>query len=106
MRRVYLDHHAATPLDPRVRAALAVAAVEEEIWANPSSVHTEGRRSRAWLERAREQVAATIAATPADVVLTGGGTEACNLAVLGVLAAAPERAHVVTTAVEHPAVAE
>jgi cysteine desulfurase len=103
---VYLDHHAATPLDPRVGEALAAATLESEVWANPSSVHAEGRRSRAWLERAREQVAQAIAAAPADVVLTGGGTEACNLAVFGALAAVPERAHVVTSAIEHPAVAE
>jgi cysteine desulfurase len=101
--RVYLDHHAATPVDPRVRAALAE--LDALAWANPSSVHAEGRRSRAFLERARSQVAQAIGAVAADVVYTSGGTEACNLAVQGVLAGR-ERMHVVTTTVEHPAVAE
>lgn len=101
--RVYLDHHAATPIDPRVRAALAEP--DALAWANPSSVHAEGRKSRALLERARAQLAQAIGAADADVVWTSGGTEACNLGVHGMLAAR-ERAHVVTTAVEHPAVAE
>lgn len=103
MPRVYLDHHAATPVDPRVRAALRE--LDDGTWANPSSVHAEGRQSRARLERAREQVAAAIGAAPADVVLTSGGTEACNLGVLGAL---PETGpmHVVTSQIEHPAVAE
>jgi cysteine desulfurase len=95
---VYLDHHAATPPHPSVRAALR--ALDAEVWANPSSVHAAGRASRARLERAREQ----IGARAADIVLTAGGTEACNLAVLGTLVGV-DRARVVTTAVEHPAVA-
>jgi cysteine desulfurase len=99
--QVYLDHHAATPVHPSVRAALL--ALDGEAWANPSSVHAAGRASRAHLERAREQIAQAIGARAADIVLTAGGTEACNLAVLGTLAAL-ERAAVVTTAVEHPAV--
>jgi len=102
--RVYLDHHAATPVDPRVRAALA--ALDEAVWANPSSVHAEGRRSRQSLEAAREQVGRAIAAQPADVVLTSGGTEACNLAIAGVLRGEPGPCHVVTSPIEHPAVAE
>ncbi|MET0390638.1 MAG: cysteine desulfurase family protein [Polyangiales bacterium] len=111
MDRVYLDHHAASQVDPRVRAALAELDAAGAHWANPSSVHNEGQRSRRALERAREQIAAAIGAAPADVVLTGGGTEACNLAVLGSLpdglrGQGGARAHVVTTAVEHPAVAE
>lgn len=102
MRRVYLDHHAATPLDPRVRAALLELG---DHWANPSSVHAEGRQSRALIDRAREQVAAAIDAQASDLVFTSGGTEACNLAVLALLSARPG-AHVVTTEIEHPAVAE
>lgn len=72
-----------------------------EAWANPASVHAAGRRSRALLEGARERVAAAIGANPADVVLTSGGTEACNLGVRGLFAGGS----VVTSAVEHPAVA-
>lgn len=72
-------------------------------WANPSSTHAAGRASRRLLESARSLIAASIGATPADVVLTGGGTEACNLGVRG-LAAGRDR--VVTSEVEHPAVAQ
>lgn len=103
MQRVYLDHHAATPVDPRVRTALVELGGDG--WANPSSVHAEGRRSRALLERAREQLAMAIAGNPADVVLTSGGTEACALGLWGVLGR-QAHAHVVTTQIEHPAVAE
>lgn len=102
MRRVYLDHHAATPPHPEVLAALR--ALGEAGWANPSSVHADGRASRALIERAREQIAAAIGAAPADVVLTAGGTEACNLALFG--APLARGAHVLTTTVEHPAVVE
>ena len=102
MPRVYLDHHAATPVDARVHAALSALG---DVWANPSSVHAEGRRSRAHLERAREQVAASVGASAPDIVLTSGGTEACNLAILGSLPH-DAAAHVVTSQVEHPAVAE
>jgi cysteine desulfurase len=72
-------------------------------WANPSSTHAAGRASRQLLEAAREDVAESIGAVAADVVLTGGGTEACNLGVRGL---ASGRAQVVTSQVEHPAVAE
>jgi cysteine desulfurase len=101
MRRVYLDHHAAAPVDSRVATAMQSAAAQ--VWANPSSSHAEGRASRALLERARDQIAAAIRAEPADVALTAGGTEACNLAVLGALAIQPG-SHAVTTSIEHPAV--
>lgn len=98
----YLDHHAATPLLPASRQAMAEA--HSCAWANPSSVHAAGRASRALLERARESIARAIHAAPADLVLTGGGTEACNLGVFG--AAAGEAAGLVSTRIEHPAVTE
>jgi cysteine desulfurase len=101
MRRVYLDHHAAAPVDSRVVTAMQSASAQ--VWANPSSSHTEGRASRALLERARDRIAAAVHAEPADIALTAGGTEACNLAVLGALALHPG-AHAVTTNIEHPAV--
>lgn len=98
---IYLDHHAATPL-----CAAAVAAMEAargHAWANPSSVHAAGRQARAALEQARREIAAAICAEACDVVLTSGGSEACNLGVLGSAAAGGGR--VVTTAIEHPAIA-
>ena len=73
-------------------------------WANPSSVHAAGRASRQLLDAARDQVAAIVGARSTDVVFTCGGTEACNLGVMGLCSAAAG-AHVVTTTIEHPAVA-
>lgn len=99
---IYLDHHAASPMSAAAREAVARA--RERAWANPSSVHAAGRAARAALEQAREEVARAIGAVPADVVFTSGGTEACNLGVLGLAAGAPRR--VVTTRIEHPAVSE
>lgn len=100
---IYLDHHAASPMSAAVRGAMERA--RERAWANPSSVHAAGRAARAALEEGRAALARAIGAAPADVVLTAGGTEACNLGVLGLAAAARPR-RVVTTAIEHPAVAE
>ena len=100
---IYLDHHAATPLSERVRAAIASA--HAEAWANPSSIHAAGRAARALLERVRRALAGAIGAQPADVVFTAGGTEACNLGVLGLLGARDaESVHLVSSACEHPAV--
>ncbi len=98
---IYLDHHAAAPTPELVRHAMAEAA--RSAWANPSSTHRAGRASRQLLEKARELVARSIGASPADVVLTGGGTEACNLGIRGL---AQERRTIITSSVEHPAVAE
>jgi len=104
LRVIYLDHHAATPLCGAARRAMADAA--DVAWANPASVHGAGRKARALLERAREQVAAAIGAQPAELVLTSGGTEACNLGVLGAGAGRARGGHLLTTAIEHPAVAK
>ncbi|MEM7609367.1 MAG: aminotransferase class V-fold PLP-dependent enzyme [Myxococcota bacterium] len=93
---IYLDHHAAAP--PSAEALRAMEEARALAYANPSSVHTAGRASRALLERARRQVASAIGAEPAEVVFTSGGTEAVNAALAG--------ADVTyTTAVEHAAVA-
>jgi len=94
---IYLDHHAAAPIGAAARAAMDAHLA----WANPSSVHRAGRAARATLERAREEVAAAVGAEPLDLIFTAGGTEACNLGVLGVVA---EPRCVITTDVEHPAV--
>ncbi|MEM9191808.1 MAG: aminotransferase class V-fold PLP-dependent enzyme [Myxococcota bacterium] len=95
---IYLDHHAATPLADGVKAAMAEAL--ELGWANPSSVHGPGRAARRLLETARDRVAEAVGARPTEVVLTGGGTEAVNLAIEGLH---PRR--IITTEVEHPALA-
>ena len=99
-RVIYLDHHAASPPDEAVRAAMEAA--REVAWANPASAHAAGRAARSVLEAAREKIADAVGAKPADLVLTAGGTEACNLAVRGV----PGRGPVLLTRVEHPATRE
>lgn len=99
---IYLDHHAATPLVAEAEAAMAEA--RGRAWANPSSVHTAGREARALLERAREQVAAAVGAKAADIVLTSGGTEACNLGVHGLMLRSGGSGRATLTALEHPAV--
>lgn len=78
----YLDHAATTPMRPV--AAEAVARASTETWANPSGMHAPARAARRVLDEARDVVAALCGAAPGDVVFTSGGTEADNLAVLGV----------------------
>src|SRR5689334_5513466 len=73
--RTYLDHNASSPLRPEARAAMLAAL---DVTGNPSSVHAEGRRVRAVVETAREEVAALVGARPSEVVFTSGATEANN----------------------------
>ncbi len=103
--RVYLDHNATTPIDPRVMDAMEPFL--REAFGNPSSVeHEHGRVASVAVERAREQVAAAIGARASEIVFTGSCTEANNIALLGVARASGDRRHLVTTKVEHPAVLE
>lgn len=102
MDRFYFDHNATTPVPPPVREALLCALAE--VYGNPSSVHREGQRARQAVEAARLDVCRLIGCGPKELVFTSGGTESDNLAVLGSVRAAGGRGHVVTSAVEHPAV--
>ena len=103
MRRIYLDHAATTPVDPLV--AEAMLRVLTDVPGNASSIYAEGQAARALVDRAREQVAAAIGATPAEIVFTSGGTEADNLAIRGALKAGRDsRDGLVTVATEHHAV--
>ncbi len=103
VRRIYLDHNATTPLDPRVLEAMAPAL--RETYGNPSSLHWFGQQARAAVDEARGELAALIGATPAEVVFTGSGTEADNLAVRGVAGEArPPRRKILYSAIEHHAV--
>lgn len=108
MTSVYLDHAATTVARPEARDAFARWFDTGAVAGNPSSAHAAGQRLRAAVEEAREQAARALGARPHEVVFTSGGTEADNLAVKGLLWAGLEqgRRHVVTTAVEHPAVLE
>ncbi len=103
MERIYLDHNATTPLDPGVLEAMTD--VLREDFGNPSSLHWYGQQARARLDEARAQVARLIGATPSEVVFTGSGTEADNMALRGVAAAArAPRRKIVYTAIEHHAI--
>ena len=98
---IYLDHNATTPVLPEVVDAMLPYLREH--FGNPSSGHDFGRRARAGVEKAREQVAAILGCDADEIVFTSGGTEANNLAIRGIAEARPERRHIVTTAIEHPA---
>lgn len=99
---VYLDWNATTPPAPEVLEQMRLAS--EVAWANPASVHGPGRAARRFVESAREEVATTLGLDPRDVVLTGGGTEANNLALRGVLGRSAPGSVLVTSAIEHPSV--
>jgi len=103
MTSIYLDHNATAPLDPLVRAEMD--AVLDAADGNPSSVHAAGQAARRTIDVARARVARLIGARAEEIVFTGGGTEADNLAILGA-ARAPgrEQKAVVATAIEHQAV--
>lgn len=102
---IYLDYNATTPVDPRV--ADAMAPYLRQHFGNPSSPHPYGVTTRRAVERARGQVAELLGCAAAEVVLTSGGTEANNTAIKGVAAAHRARGHhIITSAVEHPAVLE
>jgi cysteine desulfurase len=98
---LYFDHNATTPILPDVVDAMEPYLREH--FGNPSSAHPYGRRARDAVERARGEVAALIGAAPDEVLFTSGGTESNNLAIFGV-AESTDRRHVVTSAIEHPAV--
>src|SRR5437879_12426968 len=85
MRRVYMDSNATTPLLPEVLEAMRPYYLEE--FGNASSIHHYGQHARAAVERARESVAQLLSCRAAEVVFTGGGTEADNLAVFGFIRA-------------------
>jgi cysteine desulfurase len=103
----YLDHAATTPMLPEAVDAVAAALRDT---GNPSSLHAAGRRARRVVEESRERIAAAVGAKPYEVVFTGGGTEADNLAVKGMFwarrAADPRRRRVLASAVEHHAVVD
>jgi cysteine desulfurase len=103
VRRVYLDHSATTPVDPRVVQAMLPYLTER--FGNASSVHSFGQEARGAVDRARRSVAALIGARPNEIVFGSGGTEANNLAVRGLCEAAEGFGHhIITSQIEHPSV--
>src|SRR5213592_2354454 len=102
-RKIYLDHSATTPVDPRVVEAMMPYLTEQ--FGNASSVHFYGQEARAAVDRARREVAALINARPNEVVFTSGGTEANNLAIRGLCEAVEGYGrHIITSQIEHPSV--
>ncbi|HMC65110.1 MAG TPA: cysteine desulfurase family protein [Gemmataceae bacterium] len=101
MQRYYFDHNATTPVSPEVLEAMAPCFTE--VYGNASSIHHFGQMAKQRLEMARRQTAALLHCRPLEIVFVSGGTEADNLALLGALRPCHGK-HVVTTAIEHPAV--
>ena len=105
MSDIYLDYNATTPIDPQV--AEAMLPFVHGLFGNPSSGHSFGVAAREGVDTARQQVASMLGCAVDDLIFTSGGTEANNHAIRGVISAHRDRGgHIITTAVEHPAVTE
>ncbi len=101
--QIYLDYSATTP--PRRDAIRVIENVLRQQWGNPSSLHEWGQRAATVMEVARMQVASLIKAQPESIIFTGGGTEANNLAILGMARRYRVPQHLIISSVEHPAIA-
>lgn len=104
MEPAYLDNNATTRPAPEVVEAMLPLLTE--FWGNPSSMHRFGQRARQAVDEARERVARLVGCAEAELLLTGGGTEAVNTAVRGIYAARQPRRRIVTSTVEHSATRE
>ena len=102
MKAVYLDNNATTKVAPEVLAEMTP--YFDELYGNPSSMHSFGGQVASRLSEAKQRIAALINATPDEIIITSCGTESDNTAILSALAVNPEKRHIVTSAVEHPAV--
>lgn len=103
MVSIYLDYNASTPIDPAVAAAMRPFL--DEAFGNPASGHWASTPAKAALEQARAQVATLLGCAPDEIVFASGGSEANNLAIKGTFFALQNKGeHIITTAVEHPAV--
>ena len=102
---IYLDYNASTPIAPQAREAMLPFLAEH--YGNPSSGHWAGVPAAQAVARARDQLATLLGCSPDEVVFTSGGSEANNTALKGVVeVAGVEKPHIVTTAIEHPAIVE
>lgn len=102
--QIYLDYSATTPTRPEAIARMQQVLLEE--WGNPSSLHEWGNRSATVVEQARVQVAGLLNAEADSIAFTSGGTEADNLAIMGVARCYKVPQHIVISSVEHSAIAE
>ena len=96
----YFDHSATTPIHPAVLEKMNV--VSASYYGNPSSIHSSGRKSKAIIEEARRNIAAAIDAESSEIIFTGSGSEANNMVLWSLRQA--DKKHVVSSAIEHPAV--
>lgn len=106
-KRIYLDHAAATPIDSEVLNTMHEAS--EALWANASSLHSEGELAKAALQNARIQIAKILHCKADEIYFTSGGTEAANIAIDGVVMKAKARIsnpHIIVSTIEHPAILE
>ncbi|MBD2125541.1 cysteine desulfurase [Microcoleus sp. ZQ-A2] len=102
--QIYLDYSATTPPRPEVIATMQNVLTQQ--WGNPSSLHEWGQRAATVVEQARMQVAGLINAPAESIIFTSGGTEANNLAIMGVARTYRKPQHMIISSVEHSAVAE
>ena len=102
--QIYLEYSATTPTHPQVIER--VATILQHHWGNPSSLHSWGQDTATVIEMAREQVAGLINANPDQIIFTSGGTEADNLAIIGVAQQYNRPRHIIISSVEHSAIAE
>lgn len=105
MKEIYLDHAASAPMDPRVLEVMLPYLTTSE--ANPSSLHSPGLRTKEAVTSARKSIADILNCRDEEAIFTSGGTESDNLAIIGITRAlAAGGKHVITSAIEHPAVLE
>ncbi|MFP3916999.1 cysteine desulfurase family protein [Lysinibacillus telephonicus] len=103
METIYLDHAATSPMHPQVIEVMTKAM--NEVYGNPSSIHTAGRAARKVLDDARTVLAKAIGAKDTEVIITSGGTEADNTAIFGIAYSQKSKGkHIITTQIEHHAV--
>jgi len=105
VNQIYFDHSATTPLDPRV--VEAILPLYKEYFGNPSSLHWAGQQAKQAVDQGRQQVADLFHAGPEEIIFTGSGTEADNMALIGVASQyKPQDCHLITSSFEHPAILE
>ena len=105
MEKIYFDHSATTPLDPRVVAAMLP--FYGAGFGNPSSIHSTGQDAKEAIDIGRRQVADLFHASPDEIIFTASGTEADNMALIGIaMQYKPQDCHLITSVFEHPAILE
>jgi cysteine desulfurase len=101
--RIYLDHNATTPIDPA--AVKAMRGVMEENFGNPSSAYSFGKRAKELVDEARSDLASLLGCEPDEMIFTSGGSESNNMVLKGIIdLRRPAAFHIITSAVEHPAI--